>query len=111
MNNLGEFDIIAQNLLVSTQQRLCVEELRKDLTQSATMPPPTKRRRTEPTVVEEITFDPSSRHDFLTGFHKRKLERAKHAREAAERRAREERVEHRKQVGIRRSKSEGNQTC
>jgi ribosomal RNA-processing protein 17 len=48
-------------------------------------------------VVEEITFDPAARQEFLTGFHKRKLQRAKHALEAAEKRAREERlVERRK---------------
>ncbi|KAK6369582.1 hypothetical protein LTS17_009488 [Exophiala oligosperma] len=60
--------------------------------------PPTKRRRTEPTVVEEITFDPTARHDFLTGFHKRKVQRAKHAQEAAERRARAERIAERKKL-------------
>ncbi|KIW62090.1 hypothetical protein PV05_02141 [Exophiala xenobiotica] len=62
------------------------------------MPPPTKRRRTEPTVVEEITFDPAARHEFLTGFHKRKLQRAKHAQEAAEKRARAERIVERKKL-------------
>ena len=62
------------------------------------MPPPTKRRKTEPTVVEEITFDPSARQEYLTGFHKRKLERAKHAREIAEKQARLEKLEARKQV-------------
>ncbi|KIV78474.1 hypothetical protein PV11_10189 [Exophiala sideris] len=56
------------------------------------MPPPTKRRRTEPTVVEEITFDPSARQEYLTGFHKRKVQRAKHAQAAAERTMREERL-------------------
>ncbi|KIW96566.1 uncharacterized protein Z519_01957 [Cladophialophora bantiana CBS 173.52] len=62
------------------------------------MPPPMKRRRTEPTVVEEITFDPTARREFLTGFHKRKLQKAKQAQEAAERRARVERVEQRKRL-------------
>ncbi|OAL28369.1 hypothetical protein AYO20_09486 [Fonsecaea nubica] len=62
------------------------------------MPPPTKRRRVEPTVVEEIKFDTTARHDFLTGFHKRKLQRAKQAQEAAERRARAERIEERKKL-------------
>ena len=65
-----------------------------------TMPPPTKRRRTEPVAVEEITFDLSARHEYLTGFHKRKVQRAKQAQEAAEKRARAERIEHRKQVCI-----------
>lgn len=62
------------------------------------MPPPTKRRRTEPTAVEEINFDPAARQEYLTGFHKRKLQRAKHAQEAAEKRAREEKIEARKKV-------------
>ncbi|EXJ64820.1 hypothetical protein A1O7_01158 [Cladophialophora yegresii CBS 114405] len=62
------------------------------------MPPPTKRRRVEPTVVEEIAFDPAARYEFLTGFHKRKLQRAKHAQEVAELRARAEKLEGRKQL-------------
>ena len=49
--------------------------------------------------MEEITFDPTARQEFLTGFHKRKLQRAKHAQEAAERRARAEKLEERKKVG------------
>jgi len=64
------------------------------------MAPPTKRRRTEPTVVEEISFDPAARQEYLTGFHKRKLQRAKAAQEAAERRARAERIEERRKVCI-----------
>jgi len=62
------------------------------------MAPPTKKRKIEVTAVEEIAFDTSARQDWLTGFHKRKLERAKHAREIAEKKARAERVEQRKQV-------------
>ncbi len=64
------------------------------------MPPPTKRRRTEPTVVEEISFDLTARQEYLTGFHKRKLQRAKHAQEAAGKRARAEKLEDRKLVRI-----------
>lgn len=63
------------------------------------MPPSTTRRKTELTAVEEITFDPSARQEYLTGFHKRKLERAKHAREVAEKQARAEKLEARKKVG------------
>jgi ribosomal RNA-processing protein 17 len=63
------------------------------------MHPPSKRRKTESTVVEEINFDPSARQEYLTGFHKRKLERAKHARELAEKQARIEKLEARKLVG------------
>ena len=67
------------------------------------MPPSTKRRKIAAGVgrvapVEEITFDTSARAEFLTGFHKRKVQRAKHAAEIAEKRAREERREFRKKV-------------
>lgn len=40
---------------------------------------------------EEINFDLSARQDYLTGFHKRKVQRTKAAQEAAEKRAKEER--------------------
>ncbi len=50
--------------------------------------------------MEEITFDPAARHEFLTGFHKRKLQRAKHAQEAAEKRARAERIVERKKANF-----------
>ena len=56
-----------------------------------------KRRRTAP-GVEEIRFDPSARQDYLTGFHKRKLQRAKHAKDEAEKRDREEKIAARKLV-------------
>lgn len=49
---------------------------------------------------EEIKFDYEARKEFLTGFHKRKLQRAKHAQEAAERRMKEEKREQRKRVGL-----------
>ena len=62
------------------------------------MQPPTKRRKTEPSVVEEINFDTAARQEYLTGFHKRKLQRAKHAREIAEKKVRAERIEERKRV-------------
>jgi len=62
------------------------------------MPPPTKRRRTEPTAVEEIAFDPAARQEYLTGFHKRKLQRAKHAQELAVQRAKAERIEARRKL-------------
>jgi ribosomal RNA-processing protein 17 len=62
------------------------------------MPPPTKRRKVVTTTVEEINFDPDARQEFLTGFHKRKLERAKNAQKIAEKKAREERNETRRKV-------------
>jgi ribosomal RNA-processing protein 17 len=60
------------------------------------MPPSSKKRRIMPAPKmkgprpEEISFDLSSRQDYLTGFHKRKVQRTKAAQEAAERRAKEE---------------------
>lgn len=62
------------------------------------MGPPAKRRKVSTSAVEELNFDPDARKEFLTGFHKRKVQRAKHAQEIAERRAKEERVETRRKV-------------
>ncbi|KAJ5558731.1 Nucleolar protein 12 [Penicillium sp. DV-2018c] len=62
------------------------------------MGPNLKRRKVaaEP-KVEEVTFDNDSRHEYLTGFHKRKVQRAKHAQELAAKRYKEERrIERRK---------------
>lgn len=36
-----------------------------------------------PAPIAELTFDPTARKEYLTGFHKRKLARIKAAREAA----------------------------
>jgi hypothetical protein len=62
-----------------------------------TAPPPPKKRKTAH-VIEEITFDKDARAEYLTGFHKRKQARIKHAQEIAERKARQDRIEIRKQV-------------
>ncbi|KAL2114097.1 hypothetical protein VUR80DRAFT_778 [Thermomyces stellatus] len=61
------------------------------------LPPPIKKRKTEH-AIEEISFDNNARHEFLTGFRKRKQQRIKRAQEEAARRAKEERRELRKQV-------------
>ena len=58
--------------------------------------PPRKRQKTNKPA--EISFDPNARHEYLTGFHKRKLQRAKHAKEIAAERDRESKIEARKQV-------------
>lgn len=60
-------------------------------------PPPKKRRKSAP-AIEEIKFDVNAREDYLTGFHKRKLQRAKHAREEAAKRERDAKIEARKIV-------------
>lgn len=61
------------------------------------LPPPSKKRKTTSTV-EEVTFDNDARHEYLTGFHKRKQQRIKHAQEEAAKRERQEKLETRKQV-------------
>ena len=58
---------------------------------------PAKKRKT---TVEEVKFDEQAREDYLTGFHKRKVERTKRAKEAAAKRLHAEKLEHRKQVGL-----------
>ena len=55
-----------------------------------------KRKRFD--QPEEITFDFSARQDYLTGFHKRKLERAKHAQDISIRKEKEVKLETRRQV-------------
>lgn len=60
------------------------------------MGPQAKRRKTS--KVEEINFDHSARHEFLTGFRKRKQQRIKHAQEVAEQKAREAKREDRKRM-------------
>ncbi len=48
--------------------------------------------------IEEIGFDKDARAEYLSGFHKRKQARIKHAQEIAAQKAREEKIEMRKQV-------------
>ncbi|KAL7276947.1 hypothetical protein RUND412_000041 [Rhizina undulata] len=48
--------------------------------------------------VEEITFDRESRQEYLTGFHKRKLQRVKHAQQEAEKQAKIEKLEERRKL-------------
>jgi len=49
---------------------------------------------------EEVTFDFDKREEYLTGFHKRKVERQKQAETIAKQKEREERIQHRKEVRI-----------
>lgn len=56
------------------------------------------KRRKEDYTVQEIKFDPSAREDYLTGFHKRKLQRIKHAKEEAIKKEREAKIEARRVV-------------
>lgn len=57
-----------------------------------------KKRKLAEGQVEDLTFDPSARQEYLTGFHKRKQARIQTAREAAIKREKEERVKERKAV-------------
>ncbi|ORY00021.1 nucleolar protein 12-domain-containing protein [Clohesyomyces aquaticus] len=60
------------------------------------MAPPSKKRKTsQPT---EILFDPAAREEYLTGFHKRKLQRIKHAQEEAAKKEKEERLRFRREL-------------
>lgn len=59
--------------------------------------PPRKKRKVT-SAIEEIAFDPGAREEYLSGFHKRKLQRIKHAKEEAAKRDREEKLTARKIV-------------
>jgi ribosomal RNA-processing protein 17 len=61
------------------------------------LPPPAKRRKIK-SAIEEINFDFDARAEYLTGFHKRKLQRARQAQEEAAKKAREDRIATRKKV-------------
>lgn len=65
---------------------------------NALVPPPKKRKASH--AVEEIKFDDDARNEYLTGFHKRKVQRTKRAQEEAAKRARQEKVDIRKQVRV-----------
>ncbi|KAI9781949.1 MAG: hypothetical protein M1839_005542 [Geoglossum umbratile] len=62
------------------------------------MAPPSKKRRRDGGAVEEVVFDSSARVDYLTGFHKRKLQRIKHAKEEAAKREKAERITERRRL-------------
>ena len=59
---------------------------------------PARKKRKPASAIEEIAFDLSAREDYLTGFHKRKLQRIKHAKEEAAKKDREEKLNARKIV-------------
>ncbi|KAK2065659.1 nucleolar protein 12 [Colletotrichum caudatum] len=60
--------------------------------------PTVSKKRKAVSAVEEVNFDFDARQDYLTGFHKRKLQRVKWAQEQAAKKAREEKIELRKQL-------------
>ncbi|KAK4230370.1 nucleolar protein 12-domain-containing protein [Podospora fimiseda] len=65
--------------------------------QRKTAPAPPKKRKIQHTV-EEVTWDKAAREEYLTGFHKRKLARKKHAQEINEEKERQARIAMRKQI-------------
>ena len=60
--------------------------------------PQPRRKRKVTSAIQEISFDYSAREDYLTGFHKRKLQRIKHAKEEAIKKDREDKLAARKIV-------------
>ena len=61
--------------------------------------PAHSRKRKTTSNIEEISFDSSARQEYLTGFHKRKQARIKLAQEENAKKARQEKLATRKQVG------------
>jgi ribosomal RNA-processing protein 17 len=56
------------------------------------------KRRKLNLATPEIVFDDSARADFLTGFHKRKQARIKHAQEVAAKKERNDKLQDRAAV-------------
>ncbi|KAI8321307.1 hypothetical protein GQ54DRAFT_251478, partial [Martensiomyces pterosporus] len=56
-----------------------------------------KKRKARREQVEEVAFDPKARRTFLTGFHKRKVERRERAMAQLKEREREDRLEMRRE--------------
>ena len=59
---------------------------------------PSKRRKKSASTTEEISFDFNARSDYLTGFHKRKLQRIKRSQEEAAKKGREDKIQARRMV-------------
>ena len=65
------------------------------------MPPVDRKRKIHKTnakAVDSISFDFDSRNDYLTGFHKRKVARRKHAEEENAKKDKEEKLRFRREV-------------
>ncbi|KAJ4411083.1 hypothetical protein N0V91_001456 [Didymella pomorum] len=61
-------------------------------------PPPNKKRKIKTVHEEKIDFNPAAREEWLTGFHKRKLERRKHAENENLKKEKEEKLRFRKEL-------------
>lgn len=69
------------------------------------MPPNDRKRKIHKTnakAVDAISFDPDARQEYLSGFHKRKVQRAEHGKDLAVKRMKEATVQARKEVRGRR---------
>ena len=62
------------------------------------MGPAAKRQKTSKYGVDEVKFDTDARHDFLSGFHRRKQARIRHAQEVGKQKERQAKIEERKEV-------------
>jgi hypothetical protein len=60
--------------------------------------PAPKKRKLGVTAPEKIEFDFSAREEYLTGFHKRKVARIKHAQDENAKREKEEKLRFRREV-------------
>ncbi len=65
---------------------------------NALQPPPPSKKRKAAHSIDVIGFDNDARAEYLTGFHKRKLQRQKHAQQVAAAKEREEKIRMRKQA-------------
>ncbi len=65
----------------------------------STLPPAPKKRKRD-SKIEEINFDFTQREEYLTGFHKRKVERIKRAQAENAKKEKEEKIQQRKEVSI-----------
>ncbi|KAF9692556.1 hypothetical protein EKO04_009587 [Ascochyta lentis] len=61
-------------------------------------PPPSKKRKIRTVTEEKIDFDPAAREEYLTGFHKRKVARRKHAEEENAKKDKEEKLKFRREL-------------
>lgn len=57
-----------------------------------------RKRKSKSHRVEEVTFDKGKRAEFLKGFHKRKMQRRKHAEEVKEKQKKLDRLEERARI-------------
>jgi ribosomal RNA-processing protein 17 len=68
------------------------------------LPPQSKKRKLQSTIAS-VTFDPASRAEYLTGFHKRKQQRIKHSQDIAVKREKEEKRQQREDLRKEREKN------